>query len=154
MSIRRQIDKILDKTDKRLNILAKQICETIRLKLQENLKLCWYDNYSPKTYKRTWELFNSVDGKIERNNKNDYTIRVYFNPDKIRTVINDKGWNSHLGFDGQRFIEGLISSIEHGMLGSHSNPRRGTAAHMVKLTQEWSNEYAQKLLLQKLGGKL
>lgn len=55
-----------------------------------------------------------------------------------------------MSFNGEAFVEGLISSIEHGMSGSFSNPRRGDAAHMIAFTQEWANQYARQLLKQRL----
>lgn len=55
-----------------------------------------------------------------------------------------------MGFDGEAFTEGLISSIEHGMRGSLNNPRYGEAAHMIEFTQEWANAYARQLLKQRL----
>ena len=55
-----------------------------------------------------------------------------------------------MGFDSEAFVEGLVSSIEHGMGGSFSNPRRGDATHMIEITQEWANQYARQLLRQRL----
>ena len=150
MSIQQQLNNILRRKDAQLHAIAKDICSAIKEKLQENLKRYWYDGYSPKSYTRTWELFDSIEGTIERNKSCDYTIRVFFDPDKIHAVQNDDGWNSHMGFDSQAFTSGLVSSIEDGVGGSYNNPRHGSAAHMIEFTEQWAQTYARQLLRERL----
>lgn len=131
-----------------MQLISKNICDAVKQKLKETLNEFWYDSYSPKSYSRTMNLIESITGVIERKGRCDYTIQVYFDPDKIHAVENDSGWNSHMGFNSEAFVEGLISSIEHGVKGSFLNPRRGEAAHMIEFTQEWANQYARQLLKQ------
>ena len=150
INIEQQLNIILKKTDKQLQDIADDICKTVKIQLQYNLKKHWYDTYNPKSYHRTWELFNSITGKIIHKKLGDFEIIVYFDTDKIYAVENDDFCNYHMGFDKQAFIDGLISSIEHGMKGSRINPRRGDVAHMVEFTQDWANQYARQLLKKKL----
>ena len=138
------------KKDRQLQLISKDICEAVKEKLQDNLNKFWYSNYSPQSYQRTWELFDSITGIIRRDSRCNYTICIYFDSDKIHAVENDNGWNFHMGFNSEAFTESLVSSIEHGMKGSFFNPRRGEAAHMIEFTQKWANEYACQLLRQRL----
>lgn len=55
-----------------------------------------------------------------------------------------------MGFNSEAFIQGLVSSVEHGMSGSYNNPRRGDAAHMIEFSQKWAQEYARQLLHSRL----
>ncbi len=60
MSVSGQIDKILRKKDKKLQLIADDIAAAVKDKLKENLEKNWYSTYSPKSYFRTWDLFDSV----------------------------------------------------------------------------------------------
>ncbi len=136
----------MSKKHRRLKELSNDICDAIKENLQENLYKNWYSNYSPISYKRTWDLYDSITGIVTSNGRCNYTIQVFFDPEKIQAVKNDANWNSHMGFNQSAFIQGLVSSIESGMKGSYKNPRLGDAAHMIKFTQEWANQYARQLL--------
>lgn len=150
MSVSGQIDKILRKKDKKLQLIADDIAAAVKDKLKENLEKNWYSTYSPKSYFRTWDLFDSVTAEVTHDGRFNYYIQVYFDSAKISFVQNDSGWNSHMGFDGQSFKSGLVSLIEHGMTGSQYNPRNGNAAHMIEFTQKWANQYARQFLKSRL----
>lgn len=150
MSVSGQIDKILRKKDKKLQLIADDIAAAVKDKLKENLEKNWYSTYSPKSYFRTWDLFDSVTAEVTHDGRCNYYIQVYFDSAKISSVQNGSGWNSHMGFDGQSFKSGLVSLIEHGMIGSKYNPRNGNSAHMIEFTQEWANQYARQLLKSRL----
>ena len=150
MSVSGQIDKILKGKDKKLQLIANDIAAAVKEKLKENLEKNWYSTYEPKSYIRTWDLFDSVTAEVTHDGKCNYLIQVYFDSDKISSVKNDSNWNSHMGFDGQNFKSGLVSFIEHGMTGSPYNPRNGYASHMIEFTQKWANQYARQLLKSRL----
>lgn len=106
----------------------------------------WYYAYSPSDYTRTYELLNSIEGKVRKNGKGNYSIEVFFDDSKINSQITNKGWNSHAGFTGDEFTKGLISGIIHGMGGSTTNPRYGEATNVIEIVQSEAEKYANKLL--------
>lgn len=78
-------------------------------RLQENTKRLIYDKYSPKMYKRTGELINSIvgsgykGGEPTRNTGNGFESYVYFDINKFETFIppqSKKKWGTHVLFDG------------------------------------------------------
>lgn len=144
--IHNQMNNIINVRDQSLENISKEIAKAVREELQASLKRFWYGTYEPTSYKRTWELFNSVFSKVEKTGRCNYVITVGFDPDKMRAVKNDKGWNTHMGFDSQKFTEGLITSVENGMRGSLANPRHGDAAGMIDFTRRWAAEYAKDIL--------
>ena len=88
MSVSGQIDKILRKKDKKLQLIADDIAAAVKDKLKENLEKNWYSTYSPKSYFRTWDLFDSVTAEVTHGRFN-YYIQVYFDSAKISSVQND-----------------------------------------------------------------
>ena len=150
MSIKQQLEKIIKKKDMQLSVIANKILEETKNKLKEATDELWYDTYpNPIDYNRTYELLNSIDGKLTKNGIADYTIQVYFNPKKM-TSRSGKGWNIHQGFSGEDFRKGLIASIINGVGGSLNNPRLGDSTDVINIVQKYAEEYANKLLKQYL----
>lgn len=148
MSISEQLNKIVIKKDRQMQAIANKICKKTADKLREILYESWYATYTPTVYKRSFELINSITGEIIKNKRGNYTVSVFFDANKINAVEQSGGWNSHMGFNGERFIEGLIHSIDSGMRGSLSNPRYGESTDMIRLAQEWAEMYARQQLRQ------
>ena len=82
MSVSGQIDKILRKKDKKLQLIADDIAAAVKDKLKENLEKNWYSTYSPKSYFRTWDLFDSVTAEVTHDGRFNYYIQVYFDSAK------------------------------------------------------------------------
>lgn len=148
MSIEGQLNKILAKKDRQMQIITDKICKKTKDKLREILDESWYSTYNPTVYIRSYDTINSITGEVIKNKRGDYDITVFFDANKINAVKRSGGWNAHMGFDGERFIEGLIHSIDSGMRGSLSNPRVGESTDMFRLTQQWADEYARQQLRQ------
>lgn len=148
MSISEQLNKIIAKKDIQMQAIADKVCKKTADKLREILYECWYATYTPTVYKRSFDFINSITGEVVKNKRGNYSINVFFDEDKINVVEQSGGWNSHMGFNGERFIEGLIYSIDSGMRGSLSNPRYGESTDMIRLTKEWANQYARQQLRQ------
>ena len=118
----------------RLNKLGQRTVEQLK-----SFTKVWYDTYSPTSYVRTNDFINSVTYKVENNR-----VYIYFDVSKIKSVSSDGGWNTHRGFDGIDFREGLIDWIENDKTNSgiQSNPRKThNGVYMIKNTQEWLQDY-------------
>lgn len=126
---------------------AKEIMDETKEKLRECVDSLWYKSYpSPKDYERTYELLNSVNGRIVKNGIGNYRIEVYLDPNLISSNPNSHGWGQHAGFSGIEFTEGLINSIIHGMGGSTNNPRYGESTNVIEVVQQEASKYANKIL--------
>lgn len=147
MSIDSQLQKILKKKDTSLNRVATVLKKNTKAKLKENLNREWYMTYEPTTYQRSYELLESVTGKVTKNGLCNYLIDVFFDGGQMN-VSRGKGWNKHMGFNGEDFRHGLISSIEHGIRGLHINPRYGEATHVIENTQAYAIGEADRLIKQ------
>lgn len=145
--IRKQADVSINKA---LHKLGKET----RDKIREYITNGWYSTYTPRSYHRTHDLWESVTYVVS-----GHTVRVYFDMRKLRgkMVNGGKGWQPHRNFSipnghggytaGVDFTTGLVSWIEDGGKGGGSpkNPRAGhNGVHMIKQTQEWLNGYLDK----------
>lgn len=130
-----RMKKGLDKEIKfRLDKLGQRTVEQLK-----SFTKVWYDTYSPTSYIRTDEFIDSITYKVENNR-----VYIYFDVSKINSVSSDAGWNTHRGFDGVDFREGLIDWIENDKVNSgiRSNPRKThNGVYMIKNTQEWLQSY-------------
>lgn len=84
--IQNQINKILQRKDKQIQLISYKVCELTKKKLTEITNKSWYQTYNPKVYQRTYELINSINGKVIKNKSGDYTICVFFDTGKIRAA--------------------------------------------------------------------
>lgn len=146
MSIQQQLKGITNRIDLKMNRAAQVIMTETREKLKESIDNLWYSSYSPKDYVRTYELINSVNGRVVKNNRGGYTIEVYFDDTLMTSSPSLYGWGTHSGFDGGDFRKGLIESIIHGMKGSDNNPRKGEATNVIEVVQQEATQYANSIL--------
>ena len=146
MSIQQQLKGITNRIDLKMNRVAQVIMTETREKLKESIDNLWYSSYSPKDYVRTYGLINSVNGRVVKNNRGDYSIEVYFDDALMTSRPSLYGWGTHSGFDGGDFRKGLIESIIHGMGGSNNNPRKGEVTNVIEVVQQEATKYANNLI--------
>lgn len=149
-SIKSQIDAILRRKDNKLAVIADEIAEEVKKELREVVYNEWFASFTPTVYERTGEVIDSITAEVKKDGRCNYTVRVFFDYDKIRPHYLDGSWNAHAGFDGVKFAEGLIASMDKGMGGSPNNPRYGEAAMFIDAVQQYAGNLAKKLLKQKL----
>lgn len=146
MSIHQQLQKITNCIDLRLNRAAQEIMLKTKEQLRKSVDELWYSSFLPTDYIRTYELLNSVSGKVVKNSKGDYTIEVYFDKSLMSSKSNTHGWGTHSGFDHGDFRNGLIKSIIHGMGGSKNNPRINESTNVIEIVKQEAERYANSIL--------
>ncbi len=146
MSIRQQLEKIVNRLDIKMDKVADEVMQKTKEKLKESIDDLWYGSYSPKDYSRSYEIINAVSGKVVKNSKGSYTIEVYFDENLMSSKSSTYGWGTHSGFDGGDFRKGLISSIIHGMGGSKTNPRYGESTNVIEVVKQEAERYANSIL--------
>lgn len=122
----------------------KKILEDGKKKLQEYVRVYWYNAYSPKQYDRTDEFFDCVDARFIGENE----VEIFYDTDALQAMFGaEDNWNKHMGFDYSPFDgEGLIQMLEFGMNGgSTNNPRFGdSGAHGLLRLRAWLLTYVKK----------
>lgn len=121
--------------------------------IQKYLQKEWYDKYKPKEYDRTYSLKRAVRYTIIDNK----SIKIYFDRRRfgLATVNGGVGWQPHRGFDGVKFVDGLIDFIADGIPidGSKKNPRYndkinyGKYECLTDYMQERVNKYINDFIL-------
>lgn len=147
MSLNRQLNNITNRLDLKLGQVAKKIMNETKARLKESVDSLWYDAYpTPTDYIRTYQLLNSVNGKVTKNCLGNYSIEVYLDPEFMTANPSLYGWGQHTGFDKSDFRRGLIQSIIHGMGGSSTNPRLGDSTNVIEVVQNEAEKYANSIL--------
>ncbi len=146
MNIQQQLQKITSRIDLRLSRAAQEIMLKTKEQLRESVDRLWYSSFLQTEYIRTHELLNSVNGRVVKNSKGDYTIEVYFDETLMSSKSNTHGWGTHSGFDHGDFRSGLIKSIIHGMGGSKNNPRYGESTNVIEVVKKEAERYANSIL--------
>lgn len=146
MSIKEQLKKITNKIDYNLERVAQAVVIETKTRLMRVTHTLWYGYYEPQDYIRTFDLINSIDGEVIKHRKGKYSIKVFFNDEKINSRVTGNGWNEHAGFSCEEFKAELITSILHGMRGSTNNPRYGDSADIVEVVRKEAEVYANKAL--------
>jgi hypothetical protein len=123
------------------NIL-KQCLEKIALEtakeLQKHVQTDWYEAHSPQFYDRTYQLLNSITNSNIEQKGNKFIVSVYFDHTMITpNFLDNDGFNEHMGFDGEPFVEGLIETIEEGNLSHYSPSYARNGIDMVEKTAYW-----------------
>lgn len=146
MSIASQLKNVIARLDLKLNSAAKDIMEEVKEQLKESTEVLWYSR-TPKDYNRTYELIDSINGRIVKNGIGNYTIEVFYDEKLVSYGTNSKGWNTHAGFDGRDFRSGLIESIAYGTIkGSGNNPRKGESPQIYDAVLKEATKIANNIL--------
>ncbi len=146
MSIHNQLNKIRRKVDLKLKSVATEVMTETKQKLRDATKELWYDSYDVKDYIRTYELLDAIDGNIVHNGLGNYSIEVFFNPERMSVHSESLRWGQHVGFGGEDFRAGLIASVIHGMGGANTNPRKGDSTNVIEVVQKEASKYANQVL--------
>lgn len=148
-SINNKLEILKKKMDeemlKQLTKIAEDVVKKVRRYIIDN----WYNTYKPMSYKRTLGLRDSLRYTIR-----DKKIQIYFDRRLFsKAKVNDgKGWQPHIGFDGNVFIDGLIDFLNDGGDGGViTNPRRNDGGiDFLGEAEKIINEYANRLAKKKM----
>lgn len=144
----KKINKLLKKE---IGDILEKIAQDVTNKVKVYIRQYWYYNYSPLDYERTFSLLEAVSYQIDRTNQ-----EVYIYIDEQKLIYNvQSGWGQHIGFDGNKFSEGLIEFVENGIFdsgrtGSQNNPKIGKGSFAIQRTIKWLNKYLKNKITSEL----
>ena len=96
--------------------------EEIKKALKQELKAKFYgragyhqNQDSTDWYDRTWQLLECITLSPTNINGNEYSVRVYYDTNKMTTFVTEDKWSTHQSIiDGRDFREALPEVIEFG----------------------------------------
>ncbi len=124
--------KIQTSKNKCLQLIAKEG----EKKLKEYIMQNWYNAYSPGSYNRTMEFYESAKSRVEGNS-------AIIEEDSGAFSANPSihGWGQHASLDGTPFTgDAILSVLEKGTNGGIS-PRNGDAAEALDATESYLKSY-------------
>jgi len=129
--------KIQASKNKCLQLIAKEG----EKKLKEYIMNNWYNAYSPGSYSRTMDFYNSVKSRVEGN-----SAIIEEDPGAFSANPSNSGWGQHASLDGTPFVgEDILSVLEKGTNGGLS-PRNGDAAEALDATEAYLKSYIPQAL--------
>jgi hypothetical protein len=90
-----------------LKYVKEDVAEVIKDILYRYVDELLYDDFTPASYHRTYDLINSLSiSEMNKVGKNEHEIVIFFDDNKIRPMIDDTSkWNQHMSSDGTNLDE-------------------------------------------------
>lgn len=112
-------EKLKEYLNKKVKGFTTSIAQDTAKRLRKNTADLIYKNYTPKKYKRTMDLLNSIEGPSynggapTRKTANGFEAIVCFDLDKMRLIDGTKSiWGKHVGFHGEDAREAIVYGFE------------------------------------------
>jgi hypothetical protein len=98
--------------DAGLKQMIEIIGEDVKMLIKAYMEECFYGQYSPKFYQRTFQLLNSVTTSEVREISNGYEVTVYLDIDSIH--YDDDGYEEEIVWLASQGFHGSGSIYEQG----------------------------------------
>ncbi len=122
------------------------IAEEGEKKLKEFIMNNWYNAYSPGSYERTMDFYQSAKSTYTHD-----TAIIKEDSGAFSSSPNPGGWGQHASMDGTPFTgEAILNVLENGTNGGIS-PRNGDSAEALKATEAYIRPYAEKIVRETFG---
>lgn len=152
-------DNLADRIEDATQEVLIEAAESTIAAIQDYLDRNWYNDYTPKSYERTYEIRDLIHYTI----KNNY-IYIRYDTRKFHTArsftYGKHGgytqWTPHRGFDGERFVGALIEWVDQGGDGgSIHNPRRDDGGiDYLEYGREYLEDYINYIAKSKIKYKI
>lgn len=105
-----------------INAEIQKVGEEVRKALKQELKAKFYgragyhqNQESTDWYDRTWQLVECITLSPTNINGNEYSVRIFYDTDKMTTFSTEGKWSTHESIiDGRDFRKALPEVIEYG----------------------------------------